>query len=101
MSGWNTAMHFEEAYHNLVDTVLEAEGFPHKNNIAFGELLTDRKSRYVQEISSMNMSDLKLDKEYGIEETGKKYGHLAIYAGSYEVTAEKAAEISIDSDKNE
>lgn len=96
MSGWNIVMRLEEAYRKLADTVLEAEDFPYKSNIAFGELLFDRKSRYDQEVNSMIMSDLELDKEYDIKDLGKKYGHLVIYVDSDEVSEEKAAEILID-----
>lgn len=96
MSGWNTAMRLEEAYRKLVNTVLEAEDFPYKSNIAFGELVIDSRSSYFQNINYLSMSDLELDKEYDIKEMGRKYGHLVIYVDSDEVSEEKAAEILID-----
>lgn len=96
IKGWNTAMRLEEAYRKLADIVLEAEDFPYKSDIAFGELLIDRSPDYIQKVDSMNMSDLELDKEYDIKETGRKYGHLVIYVDSDEVTEEKAAGILID-----
>lgn len=95
-SGYNTSMRLDTDYRQLVDSVFDAEDFPYKSDIAYGQLLIDRPTDYNQKIYNLKMSDLELDKEYDIRELGKKYGHLVIYVDSEEISEEKSAEILID-----
>lgn len=96
LSGWNTSIRLQDEYRNLVASVLDSGDFPYESDIAFGELLVGYYSVNGQEINTLNMSDLILDKKYDIKNLGKEYGHLVIYVDSNEVSEEKAAEILLD-----
>lgn len=98
---FTTAQRLETEYRALVASVLEDEAFPYTADIAFGTLEIypgeDIESENTDVPSyAIDQRKLELDKNYDINELGKRAGTLVIYVDSDTVTAEEAAEVMLE-----
>jgi len=92
----------DESYSAKIKNVFENEKFTYKSDIAFGEL-KEMPSEYLDSKYTdfgpsygVNLSELELDKNYDINEIGKKSGHIVFYAQDKEISIKRACEILLD-----
>lgn len=99
---FNTYRRVDELYRNKVEKVFDNKEFPYKSDIKFGELKVmpskDLDSEYTDfgPVYGLDLSELELDRNYDINEIGKKYGHIVFYAQDEDVSIERASEILLD-----
>ena len=98
----NTYKRINDEYDEKVKEVFEDKIFPYKGNICFGELkeitskeLDDEYTDFGVEYG-IDKSKLELDKNYDMNEMGKKYGHIVFYADDEDVSIKRASEILLD-----
>ena len=98
----NTYKRINDEYDEKVEEVFEDKSFPYKSNICFGELkeitskeLDDEYTDFGVEYG-IDKSKLELDKNYDMNEMGKKYGHIVFYADDEDVSIKRASEILLD-----
>ena len=98
----NTYMRINDLYNLKVKEVFEHKDFPYETDIYFGELMEmpseDLNSKYSDcgPIYGLDISELELDKDYDINEIGKKYGHIVLYIEDKDISIEKAGKILIN-----
>jgi len=96
---WNTYWRLNNLYSDWVDTILEAEDFPYKSDIAFGKLRTEKPECGGEGLRWIETSELELDRkcsEAELKGLGAEYGKLTLYTDSDDVSVERAAEILAD-----
>ena len=87
LSGENTARRLNQAYRDLVDSVLESPSFPFTIDIAFGDLAFG---------DILQAADLEPDRIYDVRELGAEAGQLTIYIDDETVRVDRAAEILLE-----
>lgn len=98
----NTANRLNQAYMELVDTVLNSPTFPYVCSIGYGTLeIYSRK--YIESPGNDDIpgyaivqDDLVLDKVYDISELGRQAGHLILYIENGTVNIEQLSKILLD-----
>lgn len=99
---YNTYTRINGLYDSKVRTVFEGKDFPYKSEINFGELreqiLQDTNDKYGQfePKYGLDVSELELDKNYNINELGKKYGHIVLYIQETDINIKRSSEILLD-----
>lgn len=96
---YNTYTRIDELYNLKVKKVFEDENFLYKTDIYFGEVkimsLENEDSEFGP-IYGIDISKLELDKDYDINEIGKKYGHIVLYIEDKDISLERTSDILID-----
>lgn len=98
----NTYRRLDESYSAKIKDVFENKDFTYKSDIAFGELkempseYLDREYTDFGPSYGVDLSELELDKNYDINEIGKKSGHIVFYAQDKEISIKRACEILLD-----
>ena len=99
---FNTYRRLDELYRNKIKNVFENKDFTYKSDIYFGELKEipskNLDSEYTEfgPVYGINLSELELDKDYNINEMGKKYGHVVINIQDEDISIKRASEILLD-----
>lgn len=86
-SGKNTFLRLDQEYRDLADTVLDSNALPFRTSTDFGTLKDSGIPAWWRN------GALEPDGSYNIQELGAQYGIITISVGEQDVTAERAAEI--------
>lgn len=93
---WNTAGRINDEYRLKVEKALENEEFDYECNIGFGDIeftQSDAPADASVPEYAISTSSLELDKNYDVNEFGKKAGHITVYIYNEDVSIEKLSEI--------
>ncbi|MGL5328149.1 MAG: hypothetical protein ACRDD7_02695 [Peptostreptococcaceae bacterium] len=93
---YNTYRRVDLEYGDKVKMIMDKKDFLYKNDIYFGEIINKEALEYedYNNISyGVELDKLEIDKDYDIDELGKKAGHIVFYAKDKEISVEKASEI--------
>ncbi|WP_455539041.1 YfjL-like protein [Terrisporobacter sp.] len=96
---YNTYTRVNEKYGLEVKKILENKEIPYRGDIYFGEVKDVQSQELNNEFEpkyGLDINDLELDKNYNINEIGKKYGHIIFCAQDKDVSTKKASEILLD-----
>ena len=99
---FNTYRRLNELYWNKVENIFGSKDFPYENDLAFGEIKEmpseDLDGLYSDfgPVYGLNLSELELDKNYDINEIGRKAGHININVQDEDVSIKRANEILLD-----
>lgn len=99
---FNTYRRLNELYWDKVENIFENKDFPYENDLAFGEIKEmpseDLDGLYSDfgPVYGLNLSELELDKNYDINEIGRKAGHININVQDEDISIKRASEILLD-----
>ena len=99
MKKFNTYQRLNDEYDSKLKRIFEDKSFPYDSDIYIGELKEMPLENLDNEFGSvygMSLSGLELDKEYDINEMGKKYGHIVFYIQDEDVSIKRSSEILLD-----
>jgi len=99
---WNTYRRIDTSYRLMAERIFDSEDFPYRSYISFAELrelpdtITAMDHGPFEAQYGLNIKTLELDKQYDLEELGKKAGHIVFYTEDEDVSIKRAAEIMLD-----
>ncbi|MBR5520555.1 MAG: hypothetical protein IKU54_01015 [Oscillospiraceae bacterium] len=99
--GHNTVNRMFMEYRALLDEIITPDSVDFTIDILYGDILTeyygkDTSILPADEITSMPMEEVVVDKQYDYTELGYKYGYVCLYACDEDVSVERACEILLD-----
>ena len=95
----NTALRINFAYRDAVDAILAGDKLSFETHIGFGDIEfvpAEYKNDSSTPSYSITTEELVLDKEYDINEFGKKAGHLTVYAYDDTVSSKRLSQMLLE-----